>query len=63
MSAAGASQAVDVTGGMASKVREMQALAAAVPGLTVRIFSGELPGMVHATLVGDAHPGTTIGQF
>jgi hypothetical protein len=61
--AAGAAHTVDVTGGMASKVREMQALAAAVPGLTVRIFSGELPGMVHATLVGDSHPGTTIVLF
>ena len=63
VAAAGGSSAVDVTGGMAAKVREMQALAAAVPGLTVRIFSGELPGLVQAALLGEAHPGTTIGQF
>ncbi|MCC7362174.1 MAG: isopentenyl phosphate kinase family protein [Anaerolineales bacterium] len=63
VSGAGGSAAVDVTGGMAAKVREMQALAAAVPGLTVRIFSGELPGLVQAALLGEAHPGTTIGQF
>ncbi len=63
LSAAGASHSADVTGGMAGKVRAMQTLAAAVPGLTVRIFSGDLPGLVQATLTGDAHPGTTIGQF
>jgi len=63
LNAVGESQAVDVTGGMAGKVRAMQALAAAVPGLTVRIFSGDLPGLVQATLLGEAQPGTTIGQF
>jgi isopentenyl phosphate kinase len=63
LAALGGSHAVDVTGGMASKVRAMQALAAAVPGLTVRIFSGELPGLVRATLLGEAQPGTVIAQF
>ena len=40
------SSATDVTGGMADKVRHALALARAVPGLEVRIFSGEDPGSV-----------------
>jgi hypothetical protein len=45
---------------MASKVREMQALAAAVPGLSIRIFSGSAPGLVRGALLGEATPGTLI---
>jgi len=56
----GGSHAADVTGGMAGKVQEMQALARAVPGLAVRIFDGETPGMVRAALQGEAAPGTLI---
>src|SRR5262249_783764 len=41
----------DVTGGMAGKVREMQALVRAVPGVSVRIFSGAEPGLVRAALL------------
>lgn len=56
----GGSHAADVTGGMASKVRQMQALVAELPGTEVRIFSGEAPGLVYAALTGDAAPGTRI---
>lgn len=56
----GGSHAADVTGGMAGKVREMQALARALPGLAIRIFSGETPGLVRAALLGEAAPGTLI---
>ena len=58
----GGAHAADVTGGMASKVREMLALAANVPGVTIQIFSGETPGLVRAALMGEAMPGTLIRQ-
>jgi isopentenyl phosphate kinase len=54
------SHTADVTGGMASKVREMLALAREVPGIEIRIFSGEATGRVRATLLGEATPGTLI---
>jgi isopentenyl phosphate kinase len=57
----GGAHSFDVTGGMAGKVRQMQALVAALPGLKVRIFSGEAPGVVRAALLGEAAPGTAIG--
>jgi len=50
--ALGGSVATDVTGGMASKVREMLALVEAMPSLEVLIFSGEKPGHVQAALSG-----------
>ena len=53
------SAAPDVTGGMASKVREMLALVEAVPGLEVQIFSGEEVGTVTRTLTGEA-AGTAV---
>ena len=56
----GGSHAADVTGGMVSKVREMLALAADAPGVEIRIFSGEVPGLVHAMLLGEAEAGTVI---
>jgi isopentenyl phosphate kinase len=56
----GAAEAADVTGGMAGKVRAMQALVREAPGLKVRIFSGERPGLVRGTLLGEAPPGTLI---
>ncbi len=56
----GGAQATDVTGGMASKVSEMLALAEAVPGVQIRIFSGEEPQVVRAALTGQAAPGTLI---
>lgn len=54
------SHAADVTGGMASKVREMLALARDVPGVEIRIFSGDVAGLVRATLTARAAPGTLI---
>jgi isopentenyl phosphate kinase len=53
----GGSAARDVTGGMASKVRQSLALAEAVPGLEVHIFSGEAAGAVYQGLRGS--PGGT----
>jgi len=58
----GGSRATDVTGGMASKVREMLTLCEAVPGTRVHIFSGVTPGLVRAALLGEAQPGTAIGR-
>jgi isopentenyl phosphate kinase len=58
----GSSHAADVTGGMASKVQEMLALTAEVPGLTAQIFSGEIPGHVRAALLGEDTPGTIVCQ-
>ncbi len=55
----GGSHAADVTGGMASKVRQSLALVQANPGLDVHIFSGEQPGNVQGALEGAA-PGTCI---
>jgi isopentenyl phosphate kinase len=49
----GGSRGADVTGGMASKVRDMLALAQAHPGLTVHIFSGLTPGSVERALKGE----------
>ncbi|MBK7782016.1 MAG: hypothetical protein IPJ58_14860 [Ardenticatenia bacterium] len=51
---------VDVTGGMASKVRQMLDLAAALPQLEIRILSGLRPGAVAAALVGDPAAGGTV---
>jgi isopentenyl phosphate kinase len=50
----GASHGPDVTGGMKSKVGEMLALVQAVPGLSVRIFSGEEPGSLLRALNGES---------
>ncbi len=55
----GGSAATDVTGGMASKVREMLALPQAFPGLEVCIFSGQTPGAVQEAL-GGAQMGTVL---
>ena len=48
-----AAAAVDVTGGMQSKVRQMLALAGEL-GLSAQIFSGEEPGNVQQALMGKA---------
>ncbi len=50
----GASNGPDVTGGMKSKVEAMLSLVQAVPGLTVQIFSGEIPGNIRRALTGEA---------
>lgn len=53
------SAAMDVTGGMRSKVEHSLALVQANPDLEVCIFSGEQPGLVLQALCGAA-PGTVI---
>jgi len=53
------SQAVDVTGGMASKVTQNLELIKKVPGLEVVIFSGSQPGNLAQVLQGTSC-GTTI---
>ncbi len=53
------SVAVDVTGGMLTKVESMLKLAEEIPGLEVLIFSGLQPGNVREALLG-ASPGTRI---
>jgi len=58
-SALGSSTATDVTGGMASKVKQSLALVQEIPGLEVFIFSGDRPGLVKDTLIG-ASVGTRI---
>ncbi|MGD8586746.1 MAG: isopentenyl phosphate kinase, partial [Chloroflexota bacterium] len=59
--ALGGSRGTDVTGGMASKVRDMLDLVQTIDGLTVRIFSGLSPGNVRKALLGDTRElGTLI---
>ncbi|MEW5871747.1 MAG: isopentenyl phosphate kinase [Chloroflexota bacterium] len=57
--AIGASAAVDVTGGMRSKVAQSLRLVQQIPGLQVVIFSGEIPGTLQKALLGEA-VGTSI---
>ncbi len=59
-SGAGGSHAADVTGGMAGKVREAQAMIAEAPGGEALIFSGDQPGLVQRALLGDEVEGTKI---
>ncbi len=59
--ALGASHAVDVTGGMVSKVQIMVELVTAHPELRVSIVSGAIAGRVHDALVGTLSGGTCIG--
>lgn len=57
----GGSHGVDVTGGMATKVRDMVRLAEHVPDLTIHILSGLDSGCVQAALRDpDSVPGTII---
>jgi isopentenyl phosphate kinase len=46
------SAVTDVTGGMADKIQHAFAVARAVPGLEVRVFSGAEPGSIRAALSG-----------
>ena len=55
------SAAIDVTGGMAQKVKSMLALVDQLPGTEALIFSGRQPGQVRQALLG-AVPGTLICQ-
>jgi isopentenyl phosphate kinase len=50
----GGSHGTDVTGGMRTKVEDMLALTAALPEVSIRIFSGEIQGNVKAALAGKA---------
>jgi isopentenyl phosphate kinase len=50
-SALGGSRGTDVTGGMASKVINMIVLAEKLPGLSIRIFSGLVPGELGKVLL------------
>jgi isopentenyl phosphate kinase len=50
----GGSASTDVTGGMASKVSQALAWGNALPGLEVRIFSGQEAGSVQRALAGEA---------
>ena len=58
--ALGGSAGTDVTGGMETKVRDMVALVEAQPTLKIRILDGREPGLLQATLLGQAEPGTVI---
>lgn len=49
----GGARSIDVTGGMADKVGQAFALAQAVPGVEVRIFSGMQPGALQRALSGE----------
>ena len=53
---------VDVTGGMAAKVRAMLDLVQAQPGLSVRLVSGLRSGAVRAALLGETAGGTLLTQ-
>jgi isopentenyl phosphate kinase len=57
----GGSHAVDVTGGMLSKVEAMVDLVECHPDLTVTVVSGAIPGRVQQALRGDVAAGTRIG--
>lgn len=58
--ALGGSRGTDVTGGMTGKVQAMLDLVQQIPGLSVRIFSGLTPELLHATLLGQDSGGTVI---
>lgn len=58
--ALGGSRGTDVTGGMASKVQAMLALVDAHPGLSIRIFSGLVPGNLTQMLT---RPGVGLGTL
>ncbi|MFZ1395589.1 MAG: isopentenyl phosphate kinase [Candidatus Promineifilaceae bacterium] len=58
--ALGGSRGTDVTGGMASKVQGMLALVARFPQLSIRIFSGLVPGNLGQTLLNPAQAGGTL---
>lgn len=55
------SHGVDVTGGMAAKVRQSLALVERIPGLEILVCSGLEPGALRAALLGrEPLPGTRI---
>ena len=58
--ALGGSGGMDVTGGMATKVRQMVELTEHLPALQIRIFGGKQAGQIEAALLGQIAPGTLI---
>ncbi len=58
--ALGGSRGTDVTGGMVAKVTAMIELAESLPGLSIRIFSGLIPGLLGRLL---ADPGIPAGTL
>ena len=59
----GGSHGVDVTGGMAGKIREMAALIRQHPNLRVHLISGETPGRLQQHLLDPDLPlGTTLSM-
>jgi isopentenyl phosphate kinase len=58
--ALGGSGGTDVTGGMATKVRQMVELTERLPALEIRICDGKRAGQIEAVLLGQAAPGTLI---
>ena len=60
MESLGGSHGVDVTGGMAAKVKDMVKLVSQLPDLEALIFGGTSPGQIESTLLGHTTPGTLI---
>jgi isopentenyl phosphate kinase len=59
--ALGGARAIDVTGGMAAKVKQMLALVEHNPRLVVHIFTGKTPGLVQRALTTpDLNTGTRL---
>ena len=61
LSSLSGSEAVDVTGGMAGKIRWMLSLVESQPDLQVQVFSGDVPGQIKKAISGD-NLGTTVGS-
>jgi isopentenyl phosphate kinase len=56
------SMTMDVTGGMLDKVRQIMAMVNEIPGLRASIFSGERPGNIRRSLLGE-ELGTVIHRL
>ena len=56
------SAATDVTGGMVSKVHQIMSMVDEMPGLSASIFSGEVPGNLRRSLLGE-ELGTAIHRL
>jgi isopentenyl phosphate kinase len=56
----GGSYGIDVTGGMLSKVNEMCQLVVKIPGLHVRLISGQRSGAVYRALLNHPKAGGTL---
>ncbi len=58
----GASNGVDVTGGMETKVEDMLNVISHNSSMTIRIFSGLEKNLLYKALLGQEHPGTMISN-